>query len=307
MPLQITWFAAPATGSPHDFRNGCLFGAQASGPHRRTVGGEKARKCRSSSERLKGFEPSTFCMASRTCGADSRGICLQTGGFCEGCADGLPRDSPGVHGGLGSEWVVTASYSLGRIGPLGDRVALQAGVLGGEVSDVHGRARLRELNNEPPVWSRTSDSSSGCMYMPGCSSVCVGDGARSTGQKSEEPLTSDRASSVPEKTTSSPSPVTTRIATRWPRDWSKTSTRPATSPRSIGADSSPSAGRRKGRSGGTMSRFGCCRSADRPRSDGRSAHISRRRSRWRPTLHRRRRREPTPSRLSRCDHSHVGT
>jgi hypothetical protein len=44
-------------------------------------------------------------MASRTCSADSCRIGLQTGGFRDGCADGLPRASPGVHGGLGSEWV----------------------------------------------------------------------------------------------------------------------------------------------------------------------------------------------------------
>ena len=32
---------------------------------------KKTCKCRPSRERLKGFEPSTFCMASRTCGSDS--------------------------------------------------------------------------------------------------------------------------------------------------------------------------------------------------------------------------------------------
>jgi hypothetical protein len=34
-------------------------------------------------KRLKGFEPSTFCMASRTCSADFRRICRQTGGSWE--------------------------------------------------------------------------------------------------------------------------------------------------------------------------------------------------------------------------------
>jgi hypothetical protein len=49
----------------------------------------------------------------------------------------------------------------------------------------------------------------------------------------------------------------------------------------------------RGRSYGRSSRGQrrtCCRSADRPRSDGRSAHASRHRSRWQPTPHRRRRR-----------------
>jgi hypothetical protein len=42
-------------------------------------------------ERLKGFEPSTFCMASRTCGADPTRICLQTGDFwAPGADEGFP-------------------------------------------------------------------------------------------------------------------------------------------------------------------------------------------------------------------------
>ena len=32
-------------------------------------------------ERLMGFEPTTFCMASRAGGADSPGLCLQIAGF----------------------------------------------------------------------------------------------------------------------------------------------------------------------------------------------------------------------------------
>jgi hypothetical protein len=47
--------------------------------HKPTAHTQKACKYRPFSKRLKGFEPSTFCMASRTCCADSRGISLQTG------------------------------------------------------------------------------------------------------------------------------------------------------------------------------------------------------------------------------------
>jgi hypothetical protein len=41
---------------------------------------KKTCKCRPSAKRLKGFEPSTFCMASRTCGVDFTRMCLQRGG-----------------------------------------------------------------------------------------------------------------------------------------------------------------------------------------------------------------------------------
>jgi hypothetical protein len=36
-----------------------------------------------------------------------RNIPANRKGFRDGCADRLPRDLPGVHGGLGSEWVVS--------------------------------------------------------------------------------------------------------------------------------------------------------------------------------------------------------
>jgi hypothetical protein len=74
---------------------------------------KKTYKCRPFQERLKGFEPSTFCMASRTCGSDSTRTCLQTGGFWAAAAHEASRHSPGNHGGLGSEWVVELAQGLG--------------------------------------------------------------------------------------------------------------------------------------------------------------------------------------------------
>jgi hypothetical protein len=49
---------------------------------------KKTCKCRSSRERLKGFEPSTFCMAIRGWGRRLPGNCLENGGFGALCADG---------------------------------------------------------------------------------------------------------------------------------------------------------------------------------------------------------------------------
>ena len=48
---------------------------------------KKTCKCRPFRKRLKGFEPSTFCMASRARDSAQRGISLQTGPFCRagGC------------------------------------------------------------------------------------------------------------------------------------------------------------------------------------------------------------------------------
>jgi hypothetical protein len=66
---------------------------------------EKPRKSRLFRERLKGFEPSTFCMASRACGPDSGRISLQTARFPSPMRrEGFPA-LPGDHGCLGTEWV----------------------------------------------------------------------------------------------------------------------------------------------------------------------------------------------------------
>src|SRR5215208_6505110 len=64
---------------------------------------KKTCKCRPSRERLKGFEPSNFCMASRTCGSWSACLFPAKGGVL-GCENrpAIPRLLPGVHGGLGT-------------------------------------------------------------------------------------------------------------------------------------------------------------------------------------------------------------
>ena len=63
---------------PRTFRP--LAGQDAGGPSG-TENAEPARRAGSRGERLMGFEPATFCMASRACGADSARIRLQRGGF----------------------------------------------------------------------------------------------------------------------------------------------------------------------------------------------------------------------------------
>ena len=65
--------------------------------HKPAARTKKACKCRPSWKRLKGFEPSTFCMASRGRDSAQRGISLQIGLFCRpsGCANA--RHSPRNH------------------------------------------------------------------------------------------------------------------------------------------------------------------------------------------------------------------
>jgi hypothetical protein len=72
--------------------------------HYPTARVKKTCKCRSFRERLKGFEPSTFCMASRTWrDADCADIPANER-FCRrGVAADNPRFLPRNHGGLGTE------------------------------------------------------------------------------------------------------------------------------------------------------------------------------------------------------------
>jgi hypothetical protein len=61
-------------------------------------------------KRLKGFEPSTFCMASRTCVSCSAQI-SPANGMVLVCRwrDPIPRLSPRVHGDLGTQWAPAGS------------------------------------------------------------------------------------------------------------------------------------------------------------------------------------------------------
>src|SRR5918992_411731 len=58
---------------------------------------KKTCKRRPSRERLKGFEPSTFCMASRRCGPDSVRKVAGTAEFRPAARSRIPRLSPGNH------------------------------------------------------------------------------------------------------------------------------------------------------------------------------------------------------------------
>ena len=76
---------------------------------------EKPRKARPLRERLKGFEPSTFCMASRTYGSGSapkspanRRVLSQE------CRSAIPRLSPRNHAGLGTERAPGRPRTRGR-------------------------------------------------------------------------------------------------------------------------------------------------------------------------------------------------
>jgi hypothetical protein len=78
-----------------------------------TAATKKTCKCRPFSKRLKGFEPSTFCMASRTCVSWSACIFPANAGVL-GCEQrpAIPRLLPGVHGGLGTQRA-PSSYASG--------------------------------------------------------------------------------------------------------------------------------------------------------------------------------------------------
>ena len=73
--------------------------------HLATAPTKKACKCRPFAKRLMGFEPSTFCMASRTYASRSARIYPANARVLVcGCRSSIPRLSPGVHGGLGTQW-----------------------------------------------------------------------------------------------------------------------------------------------------------------------------------------------------------
>jgi hypothetical protein len=72
--------------------------------HNPTDDAKKTCKCRPSWKRLKGFEPSTFCMASRTWhDPDCADIPANKGVSPSRVAADNPRFSPRNHGGLGTE------------------------------------------------------------------------------------------------------------------------------------------------------------------------------------------------------------
>ena len=77
-------------------------------------------------ERLMGFEPSTFCMASSTCGAASAEYACKRHVSRQRGPTVVFRHSRGNHGSLGSEWV--ASYrDSGRPAVLGGHVVVRSG------------------------------------------------------------------------------------------------------------------------------------------------------------------------------------
>ncbi len=65
---------------------------------------ERGLQCRPFEERLKGFEPSTFCMASRTWGRNLVTNCLQSGSFWRARAVTVAREFTPIYDGLGTEW-----------------------------------------------------------------------------------------------------------------------------------------------------------------------------------------------------------
>jgi hypothetical protein len=73
--------------------------------HKPTAPTKKTCKCRPFRERLMGFEPTTFCMASRT-GGSHLARDLPANERVLGWDDrfAIPRLSPGNHGDLGTEW-----------------------------------------------------------------------------------------------------------------------------------------------------------------------------------------------------------
>ena len=76
---------------------------------------KKACKYRPFRERLMGFEPTTFCMASRTWDADFTQIMPANGRFLGNWGRRVrPRHSPGNHGGLGTQWVAEPAADVGR-------------------------------------------------------------------------------------------------------------------------------------------------------------------------------------------------
>jgi hypothetical protein len=78
------------------------YGCPATQTHQPTHPTKKACKYRPSQKRLMGFEPSTFCMASRTWSADSARTSLQAAGFRDrGAQEGLP----GLHREITGIWV----------------------------------------------------------------------------------------------------------------------------------------------------------------------------------------------------------
>jgi hypothetical protein len=80
--------------------------------HQPTARTKKACKYRPFAKRLKGIEPSTFSMASRTCVSWSARIspANATVLVCR-CRAPFPRLSPGVHGGLGTQEAPTSPTS----------------------------------------------------------------------------------------------------------------------------------------------------------------------------------------------------
>jgi hypothetical protein len=101
---------------------------------------KKDLQMRAFAKRLMGFEPTTFCMASRTCGPDAARTSLQAEAFSSArVPEGFPAFA-GSHGGLGSEWVVgfAASWPPGSAFSLAGSAMCALACLGSAFGDHPG-------------------------------------------------------------------------------------------------------------------------------------------------------------------------